>query len=406
MLTEKQERIRQFIMARIAEGLGKPSYVEILTALGGSRRDAAAAFESLGEVRARHGPPLQEERPGAVAAAPDLHRTETTTTTSQMLLGVSTMNKVRTQTLLVHPAEAEAWLLRENFSRQRPLRRQHVEYLAQAMRGGRFREGTQINFAVRNGTRYLVNGQHTLAAMVASQCALLLDVQETLVETMEDVAVLYGRHDRGLARSLTDSYSAHGFAETYGFSREHTAIIGGAMPLVVSGFTSYGNYTGQLGKFMRDQDLRWGMMVDWVDESRLFFEDIRGTAGFLFKCLSRAAVVSVALVTYRYTGNDATEFWREVAKDNGLQSTHPAKTLIRFLLEHPAKMHAPNIYARYVATAWNAFFEERSLSLLRARDAGFPILIEGTPFDGKRALYFMQPDGTLVHDPIAFEPAA
>jgi hypothetical protein len=313
------------------------------------------------------------------------------------------MEHITSTLMLVHPEQAAHWLVHNNFSRQRPLRPWHVKYLAQTMRAGRFLAGTQIHFAVHAGHEELVNGQHTLAAIVQSGCPQWLHVQRTHVPTAEEIAVLYGRHDRGLSRSLGDSYHAHGFAELSGLNKAQSNHLGSAMPLTMSGFSYAGGWYHDLGVFFRDQDLRWAMMVSWMEEAQAFFEDIAGTANFLFKALTRQAVLSVALVTYRHTGKDARDFWREVAKDNGLQSDHPAKTLIRFLLNTPANKYAAHLYAKYVASTWNAAYAGRTLARVHVHDFARPISLEGTPHTHNQVMRYLTSDGAVLTEPIPLE---
>jgi hypothetical protein len=205
---------------------------------------------------------------------------------------------------------------------------------------------------------------------------------------------------------LSDSYHAHGFAEMSGLTKEQSNDLGGAMPMTMSGFTFFGGRQYDLGIYFRDQDMRWTMMVSWVEEARAFFEDIARTANFMFKVLTRQAVLSVALATYRHTGKDASDFWREVAKDNGLQSDHPAKTLIRFLLNTTTKDHSPPIYARYVASAWNAAYAGRKLSRVYVRDMTLPILLEGTPHTHSQVMRYITQDGEISHMPKPIEENA
>ena len=315
-------------------------------------------------------------------------------------------DQVSVRLALVHPDEAMRILEVENFIGQRPRRAGHVKFLAQAMEHERFIPGTAIHFAVYQGKRHLVNGQHTLAAIEVSRHAQLLAIHETQVTSPEQIAELYSRHDRGLQRQLMDGYVAHQFAERHGLSRAQAGDFGGAMPLVLSGFTaaSSGGQNAEMQTYLRDTDIRLAAMREWVQEAREFYEEISFSPPYIMRALHRQSVVSIALVTYRYTGADASEFWREVAKDNGLAATHPAKRLIRFLLDNPARSHSPRIYARYVAACWNAAFEDRSLTKVYARDAMLPIVIAGTPFNGKQFCYFLSEEGSPLHDPRLVEP--
>lgn len=99
------------------------------------------------------------------------------------------------------------------FPHQRPLRSYHVTYLRHLMKAGHFRQGTEIHVANVSGARYVVNGQHTLSAVIYEQCSVWLSVVEYTC-TMEEAHRLYQTFDRNLQRSLTDLYRADpGFEE-------------------------------------------------------------------------------------------------------------------------------------------------------------------------------------------------
>jgi len=315
------------------------------------------------------------------------------------------MHHITTALVVVTPEQALRWLTDNNFARQRPLRGWHVRYLAQAMRGGRFLEGTQIHFVVYNQHKHLVNGQHTLAAILQAGVPMVLNVQETTVTHEEDIARYYGRHDRGLPRSLSDSYQAHGFAALSGLSKTQITELGGAMPLVMSGFVNAasGGYTGTLAMAFRDQDLRWDMMMAWIDEARAFFDAIAGAPSFVSRALTRQGTMSVALVTYRYAGTRAAAFWQAAAQDSGLAFGNPVKTLLRFLGNTPANKHTPPLYARYVASTWNAFWKGRPLSHVYVRNRTAPILLEGTPHTHRGVMRYLTPEGGVIRTPIPAE---
>jgi hypothetical protein len=300
----------------------------------------------------------------------------------------------------VHAEHALQILEKEMFSGQRARRHLHVLFLARLMRDGVFNLGTTVYFVVYAGKRYLVNGQHTLSAIVETGIPQVLVIHETLVTSEDDIAKIYARHDRGLQRTIFDGYRARTFASNHGMSSGQVNDFGGGLPLLLTGFRSTANYLTAEGARLRDIDFRLEAMEQWVAEAREFFEEISFSRSYIQSALRRQSVISVALLTYRFTGGDASKFWREVAKDNGLPSSHPAKQLIHFLNETPARMHSPRIYARYVASCWNADYDERSISKVYARDVLLPIQIKGTPFDGKQFMSFIAESGELLSEPV------
>jgi hypothetical protein len=73
------------------------------------------------------------------------------------------MTSTHTETMLVEPSQATAWLAEGYFAVQRRISRAYVDELAGAMRRGQFQAAAvEINFARLDGWRLLINGQHRL----------------------------------------------------------------------------------------------------------------------------------------------------------------------------------------------------------------------------------------------------
>ena len=79
--------------------------------------------------------------------------------------------------------------------------------------------------------------------------------------------------------------------------------------------------------------------------------------GAFRKRLLIRSVLSVALVTYRYGGNDAQEFWENVVLDDRLSAKYPCK-LLHYALLVPDYKKTWLTTSRLVATAWNNAYRE------------------------------------------------
>ena len=66
---------------------------------------------------------------------------------------------------LITPEKAQA-LLATAYQGQRPLRLHHVRFLRHLLRTGHWRQGAEIHCARIGSERFLINGQHTLTALV------------------------------------------------------------------------------------------------------------------------------------------------------------------------------------------------------------------------------------------------
>ena len=64
-------------------------------------------------------------------------------------------------------------------------------------------------------------------------------------------------------------------------------------------------------------------------------------------------------------------------------------------------------YARHVASAWNAFYEQQALRTIVPRAGANPIRIAGTPHDGTTTWQYLDRAGLVQHTPVrAPRPAA
>src|SRR5262249_47510006 len=97
--------------------------------------------------------------------------------------------KITLRLEIMTPEAAHAIVTHELYERQRPLDQSVVQEYTLAMRNGEFRQGTILSFCVYRGTRSLINGQHTLHALIRAGVRLELGVEEIQVESLEERAV-------------------------------------------------------------------------------------------------------------------------------------------------------------------------------------------------------------------------
>src|SRR5207244_3972799 len=108
---------------------------------------------------------------------------------------------------LVTPEKAQA-LLATAYQGQRLLRPYHVRFLRHLLRTGHWRQGAEIHCARIGTERFLINGQHTLTALVQEHLAAWLTLVEIDVPTLAAIGRLYESFDRNLTRSLDDIYQS------------------------------------------------------------------------------------------------------------------------------------------------------------------------------------------------------
>jgi hypothetical protein len=281
--------------------------------------------------------------------------------------------------------QAARYLQEWAYSGQRALDRSKVEQYIVSIRRGDINR-LEIGLAYLDGRELLVDGQHRLHALAQIQArdghnhlSLRASIIRHLCHDTSDVGRLFATFDRNKVRTPGQIYDAMGVPESLGLTKYDVKFFSQAMPLLANHFAS--GYVPTSADFSASSpQARSEMMEEWALEAVAYFQALRGTASEVRGLLTRAAVVAVALVTFRHQEPRAAEFWRQVADGSGLRHGDPAFTLLSFLRANTSKKGAPWLYARYVTAAWNASYRGERLLRLQVRDPHVPILILGTPY--------------------------
>lgn len=245
------------------------------------------------------------------------------------------MTNLSTTVQLVNEEQAEIWLKRK-YKHQRAVNWGHVKDLARAMFDGTFSPVSTIMFSSINGDYHLINGQHTLHAIVMSKKAQTLPVTYYSVQDEAEEAELYYRIDRQRKRSLADSIRSTELPERLGLTPTKMREIASALRFIKNGFGSQ----AKKNNFVSDDDLvEWLPM--WAWECRQLYHAITPSSDRERNLIVRQAVFGVALITMRYQPEKAREFWYQVARDDGLERHDPRKTLRTWLFSAQGQSLAP-----------------------------------------------------------------
>jgi hypothetical protein len=304
---------------------------------------------------------------------------------------------------VITPEAARSILLHERYERQRPIDQSVVQEYALAMLNGEFRQGTLITFCVYRGKRYLINGQHTLEAICRSGIALELAIEEIQVESLEERSYWFSKYDRLKLRSLKQIYDANVIHETVNMNKSQADCLGACLPLMASGFASTPRWRGSMRMYTSNPRLRMDFIKEWADEASRFYSAIKGAPGTLSMNIRRAPVMAVALITYRFTGTDADDFWLNVCQDDGLHQGDQRKALHIFLRTTKLSTYQPHAYSRYIAGAWCRAWKNQRGKNIQPQVEHLPILIEGTPHDGKETFRYISPRGEVLHAPAQYD---
>jgi len=263
---------------------------------------------------------------------------------------------------------------------QREAREYHVRSLALEMLQNRFTPGMQIHFARLGERHFLVDGQHRLLAAVRAGRAVEFSILITPVATIEDVKVLYMRHDTLQAkRTIADIVRATGVDAAKGFSDTEARHVLAAVHTIDLGFRSAaGNPDADA---LRATQTKLDNARHWWAPARLYIDAIAGAGDAMHKRLLTSHIMPVGLATLRFQRDRAEPFWRDLASDDGLRQRDPRKILLEWLRGSKGNT-APLDRAKAAAQAWNAAFRGETLSFIRiARRSR--VIILGTPFDGR-----------------------
>lgn len=272
-------------------------------------------------------------------------------TSVQMPADATSQCRILVRTQQVTPSDAGAWRVQYHYEGQRRLRSGHVTELAAAMEASRFQQGTAVAFAVLpSGRRFLVNGQHTLAAIARSGLTQELTVIEHMAADMDEVRRIYARSDQGLKRGFTD------LPRPEELTQQNHGAVGAAIRFIAGGLTRRVKMEPEVIRDLEDH---------YLPSAVAFFGYLEGVEENLYWRFKRAVIVAIGIVTVADAAGVIGEervrdFWRGAAMDDGLQRGDPRKHLIEHLksttlsnVGRAGVTVSPEYQARYIAACWN-----------------------------------------------------
>jgi len=310
--------------------------------------------------------------------------------------------------------DAQRMLLDQAFSGQRAINRETKIKYGLLMWRRTFPSNTIITRTVRRLPEGLLkytimNGHHRLNALASIHDPAFsygFWFHDIPIDLEDDNKPEYALHDRNRPRSLGNMFDAVDLAAATGLNKAQTVQLSACLPLLASGFEATNRGAGVLKRYTDVVDTRMAFVHLWKEECQEYWDLIKGTSRFLSPILRISSVMAVALVLLHHTGQDAHDFCRDVAHDDGLSQYNPRKKLHEFLITTAARHFEPYLLSRYIAAAWNASWQERDLRNLVPQPGSNPMRLEGTPHNGHDIYRYLRPDGRLLKDPIRFEASA
>lgn len=282
--------------------------------------------------------------------------------------------KPTSQIISVTPAMAEGLRGSAHFPRQRRIDRANVVRLAEAMVKGTFTPGTQIYLGqLPNGDQYVLNGNHTLEAVVASEKAQLLTITTVPVRSLDEAGEIYAVFDIQKRRSFKESLDATGKGEGIVDPRRVLSCMG----IIATSFTH--KFTGG-----GDRLALINMLDGYKESAEIFAQCIKGAPKANGEMLKRAPVMAVALETIKHQPSAAEDFWTKTAHDDGLPATAPEKALLNWLRNNRANGEtARRMTTHAAASAWNAAWKGEERKFIKPSSMT-TFFILGTPWDQGR----------------------
>lgn len=293
---------------------------------------------------------------------------------------------LRTFTTMISPQRALGILEHLNWSRQRDISQHWVGVLRMARLKGQLTFLTLVYAELPDGSWVLVDGQHRLWALSELDQSIPAVIIVCEVANERQLESLYLTFDRAKRRGPDVALKAKNVLQ----QTERPDLVkrmNGAIPLLTAAFSPSYRFGAQ------DLEDRSNASQEWLPWMESYIRLISSGAASDQRRLMRSPVAAVALATLRYAPRDRAEaFWSRAATQEMLTADDPRMRLMAFLREEKKRDYGNARgairevpYAGYVAVAWNAYFEGRSLKVLKAVE-GAPVKILGTPFGtGRRA---------------------
>lgn len=278
----------------------------------------------------------------------------------------------------VDPAYARELIDTYGYESQRPIDDKWVNFLANEMRERAFTLNV-IVLAQLKDKAYLVNGQHTLRAIMAAGVTLSLPIVYYECRSAEDLALLYSTLDQGKKRRAEDAFKPYNLDTLLGFNTLQLRSLTAAVGLLENDLRTVKSARQSFHQ-LKDPILMWG------PHFKPYLACIDGSV--LGKRMLRRDLAVMGLITFREIKNQAfvADFWKQVATPDGLGARDPRLVLHRWVIETQAAGRdrvggvTINQALRVVAYAWNAYHAGKDIRSIRI-ETEKPIKILGTSYE-------------------------
>jgi len=241
------------------------------------------------------------------------------------------------------------------FPRQRDVSQQQVDRYVSEMRHGWWIPGSPLFFAVLpNDDMFLLNGQHSLSAVVASGISQPFTATFYGCRDMDEAGHLYSRFDIHRRRSWNDAYKAAGFHEKFSLHKTWIGAFGSSIRLLLARFRPYDREFSEM-LYSREMQLR--IFEGYIPHANAYIDALAHTTGVRSLVWRRSGVMSVAMELFRYQPKKAAEFFRLASNDDRLPKGEGPKVLLDYLnYTNGMSWENRQLMAYTTMLCWNAFW--------------------------------------------------
>lgn len=273
--------------------------------------------------------------------------------------------------IIVTARLAQQILLNCHYPRQRRVEQTHVAALAEQMRRGQFLGGTQIAFGRLGGNLYVVNGQHRLAAVV--EASVSVEFQVLVIDCADDHALDAAYYRFDVVQRHRSKEMVIRASDVCERQQVRATVAKGAYEAGIIIECGLRRIVGQkLPPYLKTPDGKLEAAEPFWQQVREYQGLIENADAAVRRRLLNGSVMAVAILTLRDQKEKAEGFWRGVAENDGLHVGDPRRTLMLALSSRD--LRTMDTALLFCASAWNAWFSGKSLTLLKALPGSEPKL--------------------------------
>jgi hypothetical protein len=218
--------------------------------------------------------------------------------------------QIETKTADIGPERATELLKHNTMPGQRRLRPERINYYAQLMKEGKFLIPV-ISLAGLKGQVFLINGQHTLHAIVQSGVTIKVTDHRYKCSTEKDLVELFSYQDNGLPRSELDALRGVSDLLPQRIRGYYNSMLNptGTALFLIDGKTTPNFSRKKVGNFEKIRLL--SKHQDEVELINKYYRLAKETSGIRLV----VGIICAILVTHRHNP-DAGKFWEAAIVGN------------------------------------------------------------------------------------------